>query len=422
MMNPIDVQFSHLKKIRNPYPNSCIQHARSLKSLLIWNSHEPNHCLLQTSQELARSLVQQFNPNIPIEEALTPPSSWYTSPDFLSLEFDQVFFRGWQAVGCTEQVQEANSFFTGRLGNVEYVVCRDENGEFRAFHNVCRHHASLLAFGSGKGSCFTCPYHGWTYGLNGALLKATRITGIKNFNVKEFGLVPLRVAIWGPFILLNLETEAFSQQGYDDVGMEWLGSSSKILSTNGVDTSLSYLCRREYTIECNWKVFCDNYLDGGYHVPFAHKDLASDLKLDSYSTTVYEKVSIQRCDGGEVQGQEDFDRLGSKSLYAFIYPNFMDRYGPWMDTNLVLPLGPRKCKVVFDYFLDASLKDDEAFVAKSLEDSEKVQMEDIVLCESVQRGLESPAYGSGRYAPMVEKAMRHFHCLLHQNLMNDFYF
>ncbi|XP_076947700.1 choline monooxygenase, chloroplastic-like [Bidens hawaiensis] len=412
-MNPIDLQFCYLNKIRrNPYPNSCLQHFRSLKALPINNSHEPNY----TSKELAHSLVQEFNPNIPIEEALTPPSSWYTSPDFLSLEFDQVFFRGWQAVGCTAQLKEASSYFTGRLGNIEYVVCLDEKGELRAFHNVCRHHASLLVSGSGKGSCFTCPYHGWTYGLNGSLLKATRITGIKDFNVKEFGLVPLRVAVWGPFILLNLETESFSQQdcGYD-VGTEWLGSSSKILSTNGVDTSLSYLCRRKYTIECNWKVFCDNYLDGGYHVPFAHKDLASGLKLDSYSTTVYEKVSIQRCDGGDV---EDFDRLGAKSLYAFIYPNFMvNRYGPWMDTNLVIPLGPRRSIVIFDYFLDASLKDDETFVAKSLEESEKVQMEDIMLCESVQRGLESPAYDSGRYAPMVEKAMHHFHCLLHQNLM-----
>lgn len=351
MMNTTNPQFSNIKKPKNQYPNLYIQHTRSLNSLIVTNSHEPNHTL-------AQSLVHGFNPNIPIQEALTPPSSWYTSPSFLSLEYDQVFFKGWQAVGCTEQVKEANSFFTGRLGNVEYVVCRDENGELRAFHNVCRHHASLLAFGSGKGSCFVCPYHGWTYGFDGALLKATRITGIRNFNVKEFGLVPLRVAIWGPFILLNIERQAFVQQHVDDdVGMEWLGSTSDILSTNGVDTSLSYLCRREYTIECNWKVFCDNYLDGGYHVPFAHKDLASGLKLDSYSTTVFEKVSIQRCDGGEVQHQEDFDRLGAKSLYAFIYPNFMvNRYGPWMDTNLVLPLGPRKCKVIFDYFLDASLK------------------------------------------------------------------
>ncbi|GKC41953.1 choline monooxygenase, chloroplastic [Tanacetum coccineum] len=131
----------------------------------------------------------------------------------------------------------------------------------------------------------------------------------------------------------------------------------------------------------------------------------SDCSLsDLGMLKVFENVSIQRCDGGELQHQEEFDRLGAK-------------YGPWMDTNLVLPLGPQKCKVVFDYFLDASLKDDEDFVAKSLEASERVQMEDIMLCESVQRGLESPAYDSGRYAPIVEKAMHHFHCLLHEDLI-----
>lgn len=168
------------------------------------------------------------------------------------------------------------------------------------------------------------------------------------------------------------------------------------------------------------QVFCDNYLDGGYHVPYAHKGLASGLQLQSYSTKMYEKVSIQSCEGGSMDRKDDYDRLGSKALYAFIYPNFMiNRYGPWMDTNLVLPLGPRKCQVVFDYFLEASLKDDKAFIEKSLEDSEQVQIEDIVLCEGVQRGLESPAYSTGRYAPTVEKAMHHFHSLLHYNLTND---
>lgn len=71
-----------------------------------------------------------------------------------------------------------------RLGDVEFVVCRDDSGKVCAFHNVCRHHASLLASGSGQKSCFVCPYHGWTYGLNGALLKANRISGMRDFNVK----------------------------------------------------------------------------------------------------------------------------------------------------------------------------------------------------------------------------------------------
>ncbi|GAY37279.1 hypothetical protein CUMW_027820 [Citrus unshiu] len=369
----------------------------------------------------AQKLVYEFNPQIPIEKALTPPSSWYTDPSFLALELHRVFYRSWQVVGYTDQLKDPQDFFSGRIGEVEFVVCRDDNGKIHAFHNVCRHHASILATGSGKKSWFVCPYHGWTYGLDGTLLKATRITGIKDFNVKEFGLVPLEVATWGPFVLLNMGKEAVHQEEVDSnvVANEWLGGSSEILSINGIDSSLSYLCRREYTIECNWKVFCDNYLDGGYHVPYAHKGLASGLQLDSYSTTLYEKVSVQRCESGSTEGTDDTHRLGSKAFYAFIYPNFMiNRYGPWMDTNLVIPLGPTRCKVVFDYFLDGSLMDDKAFIEQSLKDSEQVQIEDIILCEGVQRGLESPAYCSGRYAPSVEQAMYHFHSLLHCNLTN----
>ncbi|KAF3452685.1 hypothetical protein FNV43_RR03118 [Rhamnella rubrinervis] len=368
----------------------------------------------ETSSLGPQALVAQFDPKIPIEEAITPPSSWYTDPSFYTFELDRIFYRGWQAVGCTEQIKRLHEFFTGRLGNVEFVVCRGDDGKVHAFHNVCRHHASILAYGSGRKSCFVCPYHGWTYGLDGALLKATRITGIKNFVENEFGLIPIKVATWGPFVLLNMERDADTD--LDIVADEWLGSSSEVLSNNMVESSLSYVCRREYTIECNWKVFCDNYLDGGFHVPYAHKGLASGLKLDSYSTTICERVSIQKCVGGS--GENDYDRLGSKALYAFVYPNFMiNRYGPWMDTNLVLPLGPRKCLVVFDYFLEASLKDDKAFIERSLKDSERVQMEDVMLCEGVQRGLESPAFSVGRYAPSVENAMHHFHCLLYDSLI-----
>ncbi|KAH1201215.1 Choline monooxygenase, chloroplastic [Glycine max] len=362
------------------------------------NKHSTLTCCAIRNSDLKLSqtqrLVHHFNPKTPIEEAVTPPTSWYTHPSFFHLELDRVFYRGWQVVGSTEQIKDPRDYFTGRLGDVEYVVCRDDSGIVRAFHNVCRHHASLLAYGSGKKSCFVCPYHilkdrflqGWTYGFNGALLKATRISGMRNFNVNDFGLLPMKVATWGPFVLLNLEKENLSKKEVDshNVSKEWLGSSSEILSTNGVDSSLSYVCRREYTIECNWKVFCDNYLDGGYHVPYAHKGLASGLKLDSYSIT-----------------------------HAFITWGVccLDRYGPWMDTNLVVPLGPNKCQVIFDYYLEHSLKLQYTHIWLLYE-----QIEDIVLCEGVQKGLQSPAYRVGRYAPTVEQAMHHFHCLLYENL------
>ncbi|WRX20018.1 Aromatic-ring-hydroxylating dioxygenase [Theobroma cacao] len=270
-------------------------------------------CCSDRESYKAQTMVREFDPKIPIEKALTPPSSWYSDPSFYAFELDRVFYRGWQAVGYSEQIKEAHDYFTGRLGNVEFVVCRDDNGNIAAFHNVCRHHASLLVSGSGKKSCFTCPYH-------------------------EFGLIPIKVATWGPFVLLNMDKEILQKDDIDTdiLASEWLGSCSEILSLNGVDSPLTYVCRR-----------------------------------------------------GSKETKDD--RLGSNALYAFIYPNFMiNRYGPWMDTNLVIPLGPRRCLV----------------------------MEDITLCEGVQRGIESPAYCSGRYAPTVEKAMHHFHCLLYDNLIN----
>ncbi|OAY65202.1 Choline monooxygenase, chloroplastic [Ananas comosus] len=399
----------------SPSPTTSSSSTRSLRHWIpCFSRHHPSlatssSAAAAAAAEARRSMVEAFDPTIPLAEALTPPSMWYIDSSFLALEFDRVFFRGWRAVGGNN-----------RLGNVEFVICRDANGNLRAFHNVCRHHASLLTFGSGQKSCFECPYHGWTYGLDGELLKATRISGIKNFNKNNFGLKSINVGTWGPFVLVNLDQKILNQQDIteDIVGKEWLGSASNLLSTNGIDTSLKHVSRREYTIECNWKVFCDNYLDGGYHVPYAHKGLASGLELNSYETLMFEKVSVQRCESASVE-QDSFDRLGSKAIYAFVYPNFMiNRYGPWMDTNLAIPLGPTKCQVIFDYFLDPSLADDKAFIERSLEDSERVQIEDIALCEGVQRGLESPAYDSGRYAPSVEMAMHHFHSLLHASLVD----
>ncbi|KAL3694794.1 hypothetical protein R1sor_008445 [Riccia sorocarpa] len=381
--------------------------------------------------------ISKFERVIPIEEASTPPSSWYTSPEIFSLELDRVFERRWQAVGYCHQLQKPGDFITGKVGRVRYVVCRDEEGNLRAFHNVCRHHAAAVASGSGCASSFVCPYHGWTYGLDGRLQKAARLGGIRNFTARESGLVPLWVGTWGPFVLIKhrdlSEKETLSEIGDNEVQRQWLGSAAKTLSSSGVDASLSHVGRREYRINCNWKVFCDNYLDGGYHVPHAHGGLASALNLKTYNTTLSEKVSIQTCgyaassrderyrSTGETSSTGTDDRKkkkkGESVCYAFVYPNFMiNRYGPWMDTNLILPISATQCQVIIDWFLEPSLSNDEALVKSSIDASDVVQQEDIALCESVQEGLQSPAYDVGRYAPKVEYAMHHFHVLLHEDL------
>lgn len=307
------------------------------------------------------------------------------------------------------------------------MVVRGEDGELRCFHNVCRHHAMSVASGSGnildhdpsdksREGCFTCPYHGWTYDTSGCLVKATRLTGIQGFSPAKYGLRPMRAMVWGHFVWVHLG--AGGDEVLPGVG-EWLGEVAAELEAGGAaDPSLRFVERRNYLLRCNWKVFCDNYLDGGYHVPFAHPGLSSCVDMKSYSTDLFpggHSVQSVRSDGSV--SQPDL-RLGSAACYGFVYPNFMvNRYGPWMDTNWAVPLGPDRCLVVFDYYLEEAMLEDSAFIKESLAASDAIQQEDTTLCHGVQEGVSSPGYGAGRYAPSVEAAMFHFHQSLHSDLV-----
>ncbi len=145
-------------------------------------------------------MAHDFDTSIPIEEASTPPASWYQDPKYLTLEEEKVFRRRWHFVGRVDQVQKPGDYFAGQLLSDPYVVVRGDDGELRAFFNVCRHHAAVVADGEGCAKELTCPYHGWRYALDGRLRKAPRLGPAKNFNVAEFGLVPMHVTTWGPLV------------------------------------------------------------------------------------------------------------------------------------------------------------------------------------------------------------------------------
>lgn len=149
---------------------------------------------------------------------------------------------------------------------------------------------------------------------------------------------------------------------------------------------LTFVRRRVYDLDCNWKVFVDNYLDGGYHIPYAHEALAEGIDMDSYSSRPIGIGSVQ-----EVSKPEDADglgRLGTGAAYGYIYPNFMlNRYGPWLDTNTVYPLGEGRCRIFFDYFLETEIAVAEGadnVIEESLGSSNVVQDEDEMLCLGVQ--------------------------------------
>ena len=189
--------------------------------------------------------------------------------------------------------------------------------------------------------------------------------------------------------------------------------------------ALKFAGRRSYDMQCNWKVYVDNYLDGGYHVSVLHKALAGQLDLDTYVTELFPFVSIQSCRSPEEAPGEaggDFaDRIGEAALYAFVYPNVMlNRYGPILDTNYVVPLGPDRTRVIFDfYFRETEGAEAAAFIERSIAASHRVQEEDVTISESVQRGLGSPAYDRGIYAPGIEMAAFHFHRLLAADLSGE---
>ncbi|PSC73423.1 choline isoform B [Micractinium conductrix] len=400
----------------------------------------------------ARTLRQGGHSGAPIEAAATPPSSWYHSPDILRLEERSVFARSWLAVAHESALAAPGTYAAGELAGLQWVAVRDQGGVLRAFHNVCRHHAAILAppgDGTLGDGCLRCPYHGWQYGLDGRLLKATRLKGIEGFRAADHGLAPLAAQAWGGFVWVraaaaggsssdSLDSRSSSggeqrqaahqsvqhdrqQQQQQDVAA-WLGPRGAAAAlAAGIADALVHVASREYEIACNWKVFADNYLDGGYHVSVAHAELASGLDLGSYSSATYERLSIQSCmpagggegaaaaaagaaaaGGGEAAaGATARRRLagGRPPAYIFVYPNLMlNRYGPWLDVNTVVPLGPERCKVLFDYYLEPALADDAAYIDASLAASDSVQQEDVALCEAVQRGLRSPAYDTGRWA------------------------
>ena len=218
-----------------------------------------------------KEIIETYNPDAPLAEASTPPSSWYVDPRILDLELRTVFAGSWQVVGRAEQVREPGQYITCKLAREPILVVRGNDGVLRGFFNVCRHHAAtVMTKPEGKTQTFRCPYHGWTYNLDGALIVTPEFAGVRNFDRSANGLIPVQTAIWQGLVFVKLSPEGPSLEGF--LGVD-LTQQIRQLSLE----KLRWTERRTYMLNCNWKVFVDNYLDGGYHVPHIHGGLNSVL-------------------------------------------------------------------------------------------------------------------------------------------------
>jgi len=360
-----------------------------------------------------RSLLELYNPNNPLDRASTIPSPWYFDEGLAELENSAVFGKSWQAVGRADQVQNPGQFLTADIAGDPIVVVRGEDSQLRAFYNVCRHHAAaVVTEAQGCAKQFRCPYHGWTYGIDGALKGMVEFDGVCDFERSANGLVPVLVDAWENFVFVNLDPGAGSLR-------DFLGSIPPIVAPLQLTEKLRYFDRRIYTLQCNWKVYVDNYLDGGYHVPHAHKGLSSVIEYTKYTIENFERACLQSSplssDSSSEAGVAS-TRQG-RAFYLWIYPNFMlNAYEGVMDTNVVVPLGVDKCAVIFDYYFSDISTAAERRNRESIAVSEKVQDEDMGICDAVQRGLGSRAYLAGRLSVRREAGEHLFHRLLHADL------
>ncbi|HET6372666.1 MAG TPA: aromatic ring-hydroxylating dioxygenase subunit alpha, partial [Candidatus Polarisedimenticolia bacterium] len=258
-----------------------------------------------------KDVVDSYDAGAPLERAWTIPASWYVDARVATLEASTVFRRTWQMVGRVDQVQLPGQYLTTELVGEPILVVRGNDGELRAFYNVCRHHAAaVMTEAQGKADRLRCPYHGWTYGLDGRLRGTPDFAGVCDFDPARSGLVPVAVGVWETFVFVRLNAEGPSLPSY--LGTDLIEQFRPLGLGN-----LHFMERRRYAFECNWKVFVDNYLDGGYHIPYLHKGLDSVLDYSRYTIENGERFCLQKSpivqEGAEPQ--TGAVRRGSEALY-----------------------------------------------------------------------------------------------------------
>jgi choline monooxygenase len=359
-----------------------------------------------------REIVSSYNDQDPLDHASTIPAAWYVDNRIAELERQAVFGRTWQVVARADQLRRPGQFVTAKLAGEPIVVVCDGDHELRAFYNVCRHHAAaVVTEKEGTASILRCPYHGWSYGLDGSLKGAPEFEGVCSFDRSRNGMVPVRVETWEQFVFVNLDPQGAPLS--DFLG----GLASRVAPLNLA--SLHFFERRSYYLNCNWKVFVDNYLDGGYHVPHLHKALNSVLEYKQYTIENEDRYCLQSSPmvASGVDAATSATRTGDRARYFWQYPNFMiNLYAGYMDTNLVLPDGVDRCTVIFDFYFDDVSESAAERNRQSILVGERVNDEDVGICESVQRGLHSRAYGAGRLSVRREAGEHLFHRLLAADL------
>jgi phenylpropionate dioxygenase-like ring-hydroxylating dioxygenase large terminal subunit len=331
------------------------------------------------------------------------PWAWYADPGVLRREGNRIFARSWQYVGHTGQVAESGSFFAGSAGEIPVVVTRASDGDLRAFLNVCRHRGHVVASGAGSRETLQCPYHAWTYGLDGRLRAAPRSDREPGFELDELGLVPIQVDTWGPFVFVNPDLEASPLA-------DALGDVPERLAEILDVDALEFRFRTQFELEANWKIACENFLEC-YHCAVAHPGFtaAVDVSPDAYRLEAHGLVSSQF---GPLRRNGDSFLAGGevpRSQFHFLWPNFGINVFPGrpnLSCGSIVPVGPERTTRFLDYFFAPDV--DQAWIDELIAFDDQIGREDAALVEGVQRGVRAGVLAEGRVLAESEQLVAHF--------------
>ena len=340
----------------------------------------------------------------PLARAETIPSAWYTDPGFHELDRHAVFAATWQHVADLRQLARPGDHVLADVAGEPIIVVRGGDGELRAFYNVCRHRGGPLALKDGNADMLICKYHGWTYRLDGMLRGVPHFNRVELFDKKDYGLTSIHLATWEGLVFVNLA-------GRPKPVETLLAGIRERIAPARLER-LAFARRIDYDVHANWKVYVDNYLEG-YHIPYVHPELLEVYAdYDSYVTELRDWYSVQV--GSLRREQSVYGAGGGEALYYHVFPNLMLNVVPGrLQSNVVIPLGPDRCQVVFRYYYeDVTSPAARERIEADIAFSDKVQREDAEICERVQRGLSSRAYDKGRFSVRFEEGVYHFQKLL----------
>jgi choline monooxygenase len=342
-------------------------------------------------------------------------SEAYTDPTWSQADLQAIFARTWQWVCHVERLANPGNYVSTTIADMPIAIVRDRDGSLRAFYNVCKHRAHELLSGSGTTRNLVCPYHAWTYGLDGRLKAARRADAMETFDKAEICLDQVSVEEFGGFVYVNLDPTArpLSEQAPDlaDDIARWAPDVA----------ALTHAKRLTYDVQTNWKNVIDNFLEC-YHCHIAHKEFVDLVDMSTYEVRTHGIWSSHFAEAGKHENSA-YDVSGAtvnQHAVWWLWPNTCLLRYPGRGNFMVfqiLPAGPDRTLETWDfYFETADLDGAELQSVRYVDDV--LQQQDISLVESVQRGMKTPAFDQGRIiydssgSGLSEHGVHHFHGLV----------